>query len=209
MADIPSTEPDGRGAASYRYDDTLPPGSVMLEELLKSSEIHQLFESYYKLIKIPVAIIDLDANVLCSSRWQRICTEFHRVNPVTCDRCLECDRKMALQLKEGQTYTIYPCLNGLTDCASPIIVEGNHVANLFIGQFLTAAPDEARFRRQAEEFGFAVEDYLAAVREVPVIDEKQNPEHPRSACANDPGHHQPQHRTKARGRRARPAVDHP
>jgi len=172
MNDTRKTNVDIQDAASYRYDDKLPAGSLMLEELLKASEIHQLFESYYKLIKIPVAIIDLNANVLLSSRWKRICTQYHRVHPTTYSHCIESDTKMALQLKEGQTYTIYSCLNGLTDCASPIVIEGKHVANVFIGQFLTKAPDEARFRRQAEEFGFDVADYIAAIREVPIVDEK-------------------------------------
>jgi len=164
-----------RPPAAYRYGDELPAASLMLEELLKTSELHELFESYYSLIRIPVAIIDLQANVLLSSRWQRLCTQFHRVHPITCARCLECDTKMAVQLAEGQTYTIYPCLNGLTDCAAPIVIDGCHVANVFIGQFLTQAADEARFLRQAEEFGFDVEDYLAAVREVPVVDEARIP----------------------------------
>jgi PAS domain S-box-containing protein len=165
-------EPGGatREAAAYRYSATLPVASQMLEQLLKATEIQQLFESYYHLIKIPVAIIDLEANVLLSSRWQRICTQFHRVHPATCARCLECDTRIAVRLGAGQTHTIAPCLNGLTDCASPIIIEGKHVANLFIGQFLTEAPDETRFRRQAEEFGFDVADYITALREVPVVD---------------------------------------
>ncbi len=161
--------------AIYRYDDILPADSALLAELLSATEIQQLFESYYNLIKIPVAIIDLNANVLLSSRWQRICTQFHRKHPVTCARCLDSDKQLALQLQEGKTYTVYSCKNGLTDCASPIIIEGKHVANVFIGQFMTKEPDEAWFRRQADEFGFDVPDYIAALREVPVVDTQKVP----------------------------------
>ncbi len=128
---------DIQKSASYRYDEDLPVLSVMLEQLLKTTEIQQLFESYYNLINIPVAIIDLNANVLLSSRWRCICTQFHRVHPITCDRCIESDTQLATQLKAGKTYTIYKCKNCLTDCASPIIIEGKHAANVFIGQFLT------------------------------------------------------------------------
>jgi len=157
--------------ASYRYDDILPADSVLLAELLKTTEIQQVFESYYNLIKIPVAIIDLNANVLLSSRWQRICTQFHRVHPATCGRCIESDTRLAMQLQEGKTCSIYACRNGLTDCASPIVIEGKHIANVFIGQFLIKEPDEAWFRRQAEEFGFDTADYIAALREVPIVEE--------------------------------------
>lgn len=169
-----STDPV-QPAVSYRYDANLPAESKLLEGLLKTSEIQQLFESYYNLIHIPVAIIDLDANVLFSSQWQRICTQFHRPHPETCKRCIESDTKIALQLKQGQSYTIYACLNGLTDCASPIILEGRHIANVFVGQFFTKQPDENYFRRQAKEFGFDAHDYLDAVRDVPVVEEKRIP----------------------------------
>ena len=76
------TTTDGKDVhpKSFRYGD-LPVDSAILEELLKATEIQELFESYYNLITIPVAIIDLNANVLLSSRWQRICTHFHRVHP--------------------------------------------------------------------------------------------------------------------------------
>ncbi len=166
---------DTREPASYRYDERLPADSVMLEELLKATDIQQLFESYYNLITIPVAVIDLNANVLLSSRWQRICTQFHRVHPTTCSRCIESDTQLATQLQDGKTYTIYACRNGLTDCASPIIIEGRHIANLFIGQFMTREPDESWFRRQAEEFGFDVSDYLAALHEVPIVNAEKIP----------------------------------
>lgn len=166
---------DGNNPESYRYDDTLPAASGMLEELLKATEIQQLFESYYNLVAIPISIIDLNANVLLSSRWQRICTQFHRIHPTTCGRCIESDKHLAIQLQEEKTYTIYTCKNGLTDCASPIIIEEKHIANLCIGQFMTEEPDDEWFRRQAGEFGFDAVDYLAALHEVPVVNAEKIP----------------------------------
>lgn len=175
MTDNPGIKNDPAAPAAYRYGEALPEDSRLLEELLKATEVQQLFESYYNLIKIPVAIIDLKGNVLLSSRWQRICTQFHRVQPDTCAICVESDTKIAQQLTEGKHYAIFPCKNGLTDCASPIIMDGKHVANLFIGQFMTRQPDEAWFREQASKYGFPLEDYLAAAREVPVVDEGKIP----------------------------------
>ncbi|MBI4292739.1 MAG: PAS domain S-box protein [Betaproteobacteria bacterium] len=175
MNDDHQVNVDVKRPASYRYGERLPADSAMLEELLKETDIQQLFESYYNLINIPVAIIDLDANVLFSSRWQRICTEFHRVHPTTCERCLESDRHLAALLREGKTYAIYACRNHLTDCAAPIIIEGKHIANVFVGQFFTVRPDEGLFRLQAEEFGFDVSDYLAALHEVPIVEAERIP----------------------------------
>ncbi len=171
----PPLETSSRKPAAYRYDAELPPDSALLEELLRATEIQELFESYYSLMNIPVAVIDLKANVLLSSCWRRICTQFHRNHPLTCARCIESDTLLASHLQEGKNYAIYACRNGLTDCASPIIIEGRHIANVFIGQFLTQEADEGWFIRQAARCGFDRADYLAALREVPVVDSEKVP----------------------------------
>ena len=107
------------------------------------------------------------------ARWQKICTGFHRTNPVSCARCIESDTLLANEMKEGSRFSIYQCKNGLTDAASPIIIEGEHIANMFAGQFLTAPPDEDFFRRQAAAYGFAEGPYLQALAKVPVLEKEQ------------------------------------
>ncbi len=62
---------------------------------------------------------------------------------------------------EGQDFTIYQCKNGLTDAASPLIIDGKHLANILIGQFHLQEPDLDFFRRQARDLGYDEEDYLA------------------------------------------------
>jgi C4-dicarboxylate-specific signal transduction histidine kinase len=101
--------------------------------------------------------------------------EFHRVNKQTLSRCLESDTSLSRQMLEGKPYAIYRCLNGLTDCASPIVIEGKHIANLFIGQFFLQPPDMAYFKRQQEEFGFDEEAYFKALAEVPIVAEEKLP----------------------------------
>ncbi len=159
------------------YRTTLTPDgkALQLGDLVDLDELQVLFSSFCESIGIAAAIIDLDAKVLASSRWQRACTDFHRVNPESCARCIESDTELALKLQDGHDYTMYKCKNGMTDCASPIIVEGQHLANVFIGQFHLTAPDETFFRAQAKQFGYDERDYLKAVREAPVMDEKRLP----------------------------------
>ena len=148
---------------------------VDLSKLLDMQAMQQLLESFCESVGIASAIIDLDGQVLAAARWQRACTDFHRRNETTCARCIESDTQLALNLEEGKEFSIYRCNNGLTDCASPIRIGGRHVANVFIGQFLLRPPDETFFRRQAGEVGFEPEEYLAAIRQVPVIDEARLP----------------------------------
>jgi two-component system C4-dicarboxylate transport sensor histidine kinase DctB len=146
-----------------------------LAELVDLDELQRLFAAFCESVGIAAAIIDLDAKVLASSRWQRACTDFHRVNPDSCARCIESDTQLALKLQDGQDYTMYTCKNGMTDCASPIILEGQHLANVFIGQFHLGPPDMEFFRQQARQFGYPEAEYLQAIADAPVADEKRLP----------------------------------
>ena len=159
----------------YRTDLGSDGQPLKLADLVDLDELQKLFSSFCESVGIAAAIIDLEANILASSRWQRACTDFHRIHPDSCARCIESDTELSLKLQDGQDFTMYQCKNGMTDCAAPIIVEGQHLANVFIGQFHLAPPDMAFFRKQAQQFGYAETEYLKAVSEAPVADEKRLP----------------------------------
>jgi PAS domain S-box-containing protein len=159
----------------YRLEVKVGSEGLSLADLVDLDELQKLFTAFCDAVGVPAAIIDLNANVLASSRWQRACTDFHRVNPDSCARCIESDTELALKLQDGQDFTMYRCKNGMTDCASPIVVEGHHLANVFIGQFHLGPPDEVFFRQQAQQFGYDEADYLRAIAEAPTMDEKRLP----------------------------------
>ena len=164
---------------STDWNQALPaPNSTVTSKLVAAldfSRLNTLFENFLQVMDIPIALVDLQGKVLASSRWQRACIQFHRQNEHTLQRCLESDRDLALQLEQGKDYSIYRCRNGLTDCATPIVLEGEHIANLFIGQFLLHEPDSAYFTEQAKQAGFDEHDYLAALADVPIVDESRLP----------------------------------
>lgn len=141
----------------------------VLKQLLEESELQQLFQSFYGLQHIPLTIIDLDGNLLISSHWQNICAHFHRSNEQTTLACVESDRNISRLLDAGKDKVVQACPHGLTDCAAPIILEGRHIANVFIGQFLTDEPDRERFREQATRYGFDTEAYLHALDNLPIV----------------------------------------
>ena len=149
--------------------------AISLADLLDFEQLSQILENFCNAVGIASAIIDLKGNVLASARWQRICTDFHRVDPRACARCIESDTELAADLQEGKPFAIYRCKNGMTDAASPIVIEGKHVANVFVGQFLLTAPDKAFFQEQAEEFGFDKAGYFQALDEVPIVREEKLP----------------------------------
>lgn len=141
--------------------------------LLDFERINTLLEGFNKTTGFVTAILDLEGNVLSKSGWRTICTDYHRVNLQTAKKCTISDTVLANKLASGEKYQFYKCLNGLVDVAVPLIINGEHIANLFSGQFFFEKPDRDFFIRQAEEFGFDKDKYLKALDNVPVVDEKR------------------------------------
>lgn len=136
-------------------------------------KVNVLLEGFNKSTGFVTAILDLEGNVLSKSGWRQICTSFHRVHHETAQRCIISDTVLAGKMNKGEKYHSYKCLNGLVDVAVPIIIKGEHIANLFSGQFFFEKPDKSFFQKQAKEFGFNEEAYLKVLEEVPVISEEK------------------------------------
>ena len=146
-----------------------------IHEIIDVPMNQKLLESFCDAVGVAAAIIDLEGEVLVKARWRRICTDFHRDNALSCEKCIESDTILTAGLREGKKYVIYSCRNGLQDAASPIIIDGEHVANAFIGQFLTKKPDIEFFKRQASQYGFDEKGYIEALLEIPVVQEESLP----------------------------------
>jgi ligand-binding sensor protein len=145
----------------------------LLGRYIDLGRVGPLLQSFSDSAGVASAVIDLDGHVLTAAGWQPLCAEFHRRHPETLRRCIESDTSLAARMRVGDGAAVYTCLNGLTDAAASIIVDGRHLANAFVGQFLTAPPDIESFARRAERFGFDRESYLGALARVPVLSEEK------------------------------------
>jgi signal transduction histidine kinase/CheY-like chemotaxis protein len=144
---------------------------VRLPELLDMGVVRRLAEANYQANGMPVGIIDaVDGAVLVGFGWQDICVLFHRANRLTAERCRESDEHIKAHLSEDAPCE-YVCKNGLRDIGVPIMVAGQHLATLFLGQFFYEgeAPDRHFFVEQARDVGFDEASYLAALDRVPVF----------------------------------------
>ncbi|MEQ8181044.1 MAG: PAS domain S-box protein [Smithellaceae bacterium] len=155
-----------------RLDNLLSPENDAGEEdagyIIDFQAIQELMNFFYKFTGIANAILDLKGNILIATGWQDICTKFHRVHPQTIKHCIESDVFLSANVEE-EKYTLYKCKNNLWDMATPIIVDGRHIANLFLGQFFyeDEMPDYEFFINQAKKYGFNKKEYLAALDRVP------------------------------------------
>lgn len=141
--------------------------------LLDFDRINTLLESFYKTTGFVTAILDLEGNILSRSSWRSICTDFHRMNAETAKKCTESDTMLANEMTKDEKYHFYKCLNGLVDVAVPLLINGEHIANLYSGQFFFEKPDRDFFINQASKYGFDTEKYMIALAKVPVYSEEQ------------------------------------
>ncbi|HUW81438.1 MAG TPA: response regulator [Phycisphaerae bacterium] len=170
----PEAFKDPEARAEPQDDDSCGPHRQTPDALVHSAlqemrKLQNLVESFCDSLGIAAGIMNLEGNVLVSGRTRKICTQFHRKNPETYRRCMASDTIIADQLREGRCIAVHTCENGLTDAASPIVINGTHVANFFVGQFLLEPPDTDFFRAQAAQYGFCEQEYLAALTEVPIV----------------------------------------
>ena len=142
--------------------------NVELADIIDAQAIQSLMNDFYKFAHITMALVDLKGNVLVGVGWQDICTRFHRVHSEACKHCVESDTKLSAGVLPGE-FKLYKCKNNIWNIATPIIVDDQHVGNIFSGQFFFEGEtlDYELFRSQARQYGFNEEEYIAALKKVP------------------------------------------
>ena len=144
-----------------------------LEDLIDINQLQVLQDRLNEIYSFPSAIIDNDGNILTATGWQDVCTKFHRVHPECRNECMKSDKYIIDHLHEADPTVTYKCPHGLVDNATPIIIRGIHYGNFFTGQFFLDSPDIDFFRNQAIKYGFDIDEYLEAVKKVPIWSRKQ------------------------------------
>ncbi len=148
-------------------------GELALTDIIDIATFQNMMDVFHRITGIASAIIDTDGKVLVGVGWQDICTRFHRCHPETLKNCIESDTILTQGVAPG-TFKTYRCKNNLVDMATPIILNGKHLGNFFIGQYLYEedSPDVEIFRNQARRYGFDENEYLAALDRVPRYNKK-------------------------------------
>jgi len=150
------------------------PNGYDLAKLIDLDRVQRLCVSLSAAFDLTLAVLDLSGNVLIATGWQDICTSYHREHPQTLQGCLESDlliNQRLVQGMDGSEHYAYRCSNGLWDVAFPLVVGGQHVANVYTGQFFfdDDEVDREAFAERARRLGFDEAAYLEALGRVPVI----------------------------------------
>ena len=157
-----------------KLDSILSPqgdvSNLELRDILDVESIQPLLNDLSLITGIPLAIIDLQGNVVVTTPWHDICAKFHRVHPDSCQNCIESDCQLSAGVPAGE-FKIYKCKNNMWDVATPIMLGDRCMGNLFTGQFLfdDEPVDIGRFIAQARRYGFNEQEYISALHRVPRV----------------------------------------
>jgi len=147
-------------------------GKYFIEDLIDIAKLRDIFDKFCAATGCAIGFASYpEQENLIVTRWQDICIKFHRANPKSTKCCVESNIAMTSKLKKGSDLNIEECGNGVIDGGTPIIINGKHVATIVVGQVFFKEPDMERFKRQAKVYGYDLDKYLEAVKDVPVIPE--------------------------------------
>lgn len=108
--------------------------------------------------------VDNDGKYISSEiNFTDFCIKYTRGSKEGCRRCVKCDNEC--------TGTYY-CHAGLMDFSQDIIVDGEFVGKIIGGQVLPEEPDEDKFRAMAVELGINPDEYIEALKKVPIRTEE-------------------------------------
>ncbi len=148
---------------------------ISFKELVDIKALKKMVLANYASSGVPIGIIDaISGEIYAGAGWQRICTDFHRKHSDSCALCIESDTAIAGKISKGESLA-YKCRNGLWDIGIPIMCDNQHIASIFLGQFLYEGEEveKAFFVNQANKYGFNLENYLEALEAVPVFTQEK------------------------------------
>lgn len=148
-------------------------GNLKLTDVIDINYLQALQDAFADATGMASISIDLNGNVTKPSNFHDFCMKHTRNCSEGLRRCLECDKHGGEESQMTGRPAVYSCHAGLTDFAVPIVVEGEHIGSVIGGQVLSHEPDEDYFRKVAIELGISPDEYVQAVRKIPILPEKQ------------------------------------
>lgn len=126
--------------------------------------LDSLMKDWSKATGLATIAVDNEGKYISSEiGFTDFCMKYTRGSSEGAKRCIKCDNEC--------TGTYY-CHAGLMDFSIPIMIDDIYLGKIIGGQVLPKEPDEEKFRTLAEEFGIRPDDYIAALRKIPIKTEE-------------------------------------
>ncbi|WP_428739541.1 diguanylate cyclase [Sulfurimonas sp.] len=139
-----------------------------LIDLIDNEAFTTLLESFFKATGVPSGVVAEDGEIISQVGWVSACAHFHRLNPLSNQHCISSNLELMDGLQDGEI-TFSKCQNGLLDYATPVVIEGQRLATIFLGQVFNEAPLLSYFEEQANKYDYDQNRYIEAINSVPII----------------------------------------
>lgn len=130
-------------------------------DLADIPKLQELMGSLFWLTDIAIGIIEADGTFLFCAGWRGACVNDGKTS---CD----CQAFISANL-DPVSYTCRRCPTGMLHYACPIVVDGDHLASVYIGQFFIDPPDETAIQLEAAQRGLDQDEYRRRLDKIPVI----------------------------------------
>ena len=138
---------------------------MQLKDFMDLSNLQQIQDDFSNATGLAAIAVGMDGEYLTKgSNFTDFCMKYTRGSQEGMRRCVKCDNECT---------GTYFCHAGLMDFSVDIVVSGEKVGAIIGGQVLPSPPDEDKFRKIAQELGIVPEQYVQALRKVPVSTEKK------------------------------------
>ncbi len=164
----------GKTASRGSDKNYLLDGKYSIKELLNPERLGKVYENFAALTGLSVGLIALpNLEILVPAGWQEICHKFHRAFPESAQVCVKSNQKFTEDWTSSQEIRFVKCGLGLTDVLTPLIVDGKVLAVVLVGQIFLDKPDPTLFAKQAKKYGYDLDEYLLALKQVPIVERER------------------------------------
>lgn len=137
---------------------------MLLKEFMDLKQLQEIQDQFSDATGLAAIAVDGDGSYVTEgSNFTDFCMKYTRGCEEGMRRCVKCD---------NECKGTYFCHAGLMDFSSDIIVNGERVGAIIGGQVLPNPPDLEEFRARAREFGINEDEYIQALKKVPIRSEK-------------------------------------
>ena len=150
-----------------RNMDNLDLSTVTLKDVIDIDFLQRFQDDFAKGVGLASVTVDPAGTPITNpSSYTRFCMDYTHSTECGDKRCAESHRKGGEEAARTGKPVIYECHAGLIDFAAPIMLEGRLIGTILGGQVLTDVPNDAKYRKIANEIGVDEEGYVDAVQEI-------------------------------------------
>lgn len=145
---------------------------IHLLDLVSREKLERILQVFTEAAGVASIITYPDGHpITVPYHFTSFCLHYCRATLKGRTKCFESDRYGGSESARLRAPFTYQCLNsGLTDCAAPVIIDGNHLATVLCGQVLERPMDQERAIERAKAIGIEdIDGYLRELANVPLM----------------------------------------